>query len=62
MLRGNVFGAEALGLFHGHIQDVFALRAERNFDGSGEALPASDLGFDFIAEGLRAAFIVEKFA
>lgn len=62
MVRANMFGAETLGLFGRHIQDVFALRAERNFHGSRDALPARDLGFDFIAEGSRAAFIDKKFA
>ena len=41
------FDSKTLRFFCGFTQDALALCADRNFNGSGDALATRDLGFDF---------------
>jgi hypothetical protein len=62
MLRADVLGSKALGFFGSSIQDALALHTERHFNGSGDAFATRNVRFDFIPQGLRAAFFAKKLA
>ena len=54
-----MFLAKPLGFFRSHVQNAFERRAEWHLHRSGEPFTTLDLGFDFIPEGLRPAFLVK---
>jgi hypothetical protein len=60
MLRANMFLAKPLGLFKSQVQNASRLRAAWHLHGSGQLLTTLDLGFDFLTEGLRSAFLVKE--
>src|SRR5260370_42698892 len=60
MLGADVLVAEALRFFRGHIEDALALRAERHFDGSRDALADGDAGFDLLAYRFDRALLPQE--
>src|SRR5712691_6110469 len=60
MLGADVLVAEALRFFRRHIQDALALRAERHFDGSRDALANSDAAFDLFAYRFDRALLAQE--
>ena len=60
MLRADVLHSQPLGFFRGHIQNPFALRAQRHFDRSRNALAYRDARFDLFANGFDRALLTQE--
>src|ERR1700676_5684176 len=60
MLGADVLVAQALRFFRRHVKYALALRAERYFDGSGDALADGDTGFDLFAYRFDRALLAQE--
>src|SRR5712691_11115489 len=60
MLGADVLVAQSLRFFRRHVKDALALRAQRHFDGSGDALADGDAGFDLLAYRFDRALLAQK--
>ncbi len=60
VLGADVLDAETLGFFAGHIEDALALRAERHFHRSRNALANRDAGFDLFADGFDRSLLPQE--
>ena len=60
MLRADVLHAETFRFFRRHVQDAFALRAQRHFDRSRNTLANRNPRFNFLANGFDRALLTQK--
>src|SRR5215469_1212856 len=60
MFRAHVFVAQALGLFRSHVQNALALRAEGDFNGSGNTLANGDARFNLFSNGFDGALLAQE--
>src|SRR5215472_16125732 len=60
MFRAHVFVAQALGLFRSHVQNALALRAQGDFNGSGNTLANGDARFNLFSNGFDGALLAQE--
>src|SRR5260370_34083874 len=60
MLGADVLVPQALRFFRRHVKYALALRAERHFDGCGDALANGDAGFDLFAYRFDRALLAQE--
>src|SRR5260370_5477646 len=60
MLGADVLVPQALRFFRRHVKYALALRAQRQFDGSGDALADGDAGFDLFAYRFDRALLAQE--